>query len=98
MSRAVIDYLAPFGKRSEEQAEEKTEQELPLPLPSLQTLVFENGVVDIPHLLRMVASRVNGRRTASAHIQRITLINCDTRQWPDRSSSFRGLGVDLVLQ
>ncbi|KAG8891457.1 hypothetical protein FRC00_013641, partial [Tulasnella sp. 408] len=68
--RAVTDYLAHFG---EEQTEEKSESELPLPLPSLQALAFEDGTVDIPHLLRMVASRINGRQVASAQIQSITL-------------------------
>ncbi|KAG8915633.1 hypothetical protein FRC01_003567 [Tulasnella sp. 417] len=54
-SRAVIDYLALFEEETEEQAEGKSG----LPLPSLQALALENGVVDIPHLLRMVESRVN---------------------------------------
>ncbi|KAG9023755.1 hypothetical protein FS837_005640, partial [Tulasnella sp. UAMH 9824] len=98
LSRAVTDYLAHFCEESGEHTEEKMGSELGLPLPSLQALAFENGTVDIPQLLRMVASRLNGRGVASARIQEIMLVKCDTTQWPDFSSRFRDLGVDLTLQ
>lgn len=97
MSRAVVDYLALFDE-SEEQTEGEMGSGLEFPLPLMQTLAFEDGMVDIPQLLRMVTSRVNGRGAASARIQEITLINCYTRQSSDLSPRFRDLGIDLTLQ
>ncbi|KAG8893776.1 hypothetical protein FRC01_013353, partial [Tulasnella sp. 417] len=97
-SRALIDYLAVFDEESEGQTKGKLESDSPSSSSSLQTLAFENGIVDIPHLLRMVASRVNGRRDASTRIQQITLVNCGTSQRPDLSPAFRDLGADLIVR
>ncbi|KAG8958947.1 hypothetical protein FRC00_002118 [Tulasnella sp. 408] len=97
-SRAVTDYLALSDEGSEDQTEGKVEAVLKLPLPSLQTLAFEDGMIDMPQLLRMVTSRVNGRGAASARIQKIALINCCIGQSSDLALRLRDLGVDLTLQ
>ncbi|KAG8952045.1 hypothetical protein FRC04_005378 [Tulasnella sp. 424] len=97
-SRALVDGLAIFGD-GEEDTEESFDLELPLPLPSLQTLIFEDSDIDVPHLLRMVSNRAtHPQATAATRIKQITLSSCSTRNAPDLSSRFRDLGVNLTLR